>query len=49
VVAADQVADPALAVPGLTDVRGQPVGQMGDPVDERVAERNGQTDEMYSQ
>ena len=45
VIPAHQVADPALAALGLVDVRGQPVGEMGDPVDERVTERDGQAGE----
>ena len=45
VVPGHQVADPAPAVLRVGDVAGQRVGQVGDPVHQRVAERHGQADE----
>ena len=45
VVPGHQVADPAPAVLRVGDVAGQRVGQVGDPVHQRVAERQGQADE----
>ena len=45
VIATDQMADPALAVVDFVDIGREVVGQVGHPVDEGIAECDGQTDE----